>query len=72
MSTHTIGYYEEISKIIPILSSKYAPYLFFYLNSNSAMETSKRIELLHIGTRDSILLEVNNKEAVRMSRSVCC
>ena len=32
MSTHNIGFYEEISKIIPYLSSniiKYAPYLFF-------------------------------------------
>ena len=33
MSTNNIGFYEEISKIIPELSSniiKYAPYLFFY------------------------------------------
>ena len=32
MSPHDIGVYEEISKIIPSLSSnniKYAPYLFF-------------------------------------------
>ena len=34
MSTHNIGFYEEISKIIPELSSniKYAPDLFFCLN----------------------------------------
>ena len=32
MSTHNIGFYEEISKIIPELSNiiKYAPYLFFW------------------------------------------
>ena len=33
MSTHNIGFYEEISKIISELSSniiKYAPYLFFW------------------------------------------
>ena len=32
MSTHNIGFYEEMSKIIPELSSdiiKYTPYLFF-------------------------------------------
>ena len=36
MSTHNIGFYEEISKIIPKLSSniiKYAPYLFLCLGT---------------------------------------
>ena len=37
MSTHNIGFYEEISKIITKLSSniiKYAPYFFCWLNHN--------------------------------------
>ena len=37
VSTHNIGFYEEISKIIPLLSSnitKYTPYLVFCSSDN--------------------------------------
>ena len=40
MRTHSICFYEEINKIIPLLSSsiiKYAPYLFFCTIYNSLM-----------------------------------
>ena len=44
MSTHNIGFYEDLTKIIFQLSSnfiKYAPYLFFYVVNVIYMELKK-------------------------------
>ena len=53
MSTHNIGFYEEISKIIPELTSniiKYAPYLFFWSSSSWLLkELTVSVCLISIG-----------------------
>ena len=50
MSTHNIGFYEEISKIITYLSSniiKYAPYFFCWILIKSK-NTSVILQLIHV------------------------
>ena len=59
MSTHNIGFYEDLTKIIFQLSSniiKYAPYLFFHLEQR----TNKVISVPRVLSRDMDLLDLQH------------
>ena len=71
MNTHNLGFYEEISKIIPLIIIKYAHYLFI----GSVVESVKLVRWVDADHSDfSINLYGNKHQVLNFldTRKHCC